>query len=79
MIIGPVYPESFNVFTSKNGKKHLRFKVKENQLTINGIMWEGNWDDRILKIFNDEIPMFLKSEVGTYNNDISLDTKIVII
>ena len=78
LFIGPVVSSGSKLFVSKKGGRHLKFKVKDNELTISGIIWQGKWDEGTRAIFDTQNPLYLKAKVTIYKNEPNLDLEWVI-
>ena len=78
LFVGPVVSSGSKLFVSKKGGRHLKFKVKDNELTISGIIWQGKWDEETRAIFDTQNPLYLKAKVTIYKNEPNLDLEWVI-
>ncbi len=78
LIIGPVFSKGSELFESKNGSQHLKFQVKNNGLSVSGIIWQGKWDNVTRDIFDTQNPLYLKAKITTYNSAPSLELDWVI-
>ncbi|PSM52292.1 hypothetical protein CBLAS_0291 [Campylobacter blaseri] len=62
-------------FTSKNGKKHINFKLSKDGYIYNAIVFEGFYNDKIKGILKNNNLFCAKVKVSEYKGDISLIIK----
>lgn len=63
-------------FTSRKGSKMLRFEaVDSNGKSVQGIFFEGDWDDRTVEILSSQREFQILAKVGEFRGDVSLQAK----
>lgn len=59
-------------FTSRNGKKHLRFTVADPTGQADGVMWEGSHGDREAQLLAAGSPLLLRAKTARHRRAFSL-------
>lgn len=72
VMIGPVNFSNLYEFTSNAGKEHIRFKVIQDEIMVDAIMFEGDWSKREISIIKSSQQYYISAKVDEYNNATSL-------
>lgn len=78
LLIGPVETVTAAPFTSKkSGRQHLRIVVRDQDREVEGIIFDGSWDEHDLKKFETSQTVYLRAKMGSYRGKPSLQTMAV--
>lgn len=70
-LIGPVTIQMLEKYSSKAGKTHLRFIISDGNISVNGIMYEGDWNESDYLLMKKSEALYIKCNVAEYQNKIS--------
>ena len=72
--IAPVTGISATPFMSKKGNRHLNIKVRWGSQIEEGIMWDGKWGNKDLKLIKSGVEICLYAKIKRYRGRLSLET-----
>lgn len=70
--IGPLSIKNVEYFTSNAGKQHLRFTVRQQDVDVDAIMFDGEWAQSDIDLINSSKMLYITAKVDSYNNKTSL-------
>ena len=72
--VGPVVGVRAEKFTSRSGREHIRFTVREGALTANGILFQGDWAPSDIDLLRSGRAIRLQAKIDSYRGQPSLVT-----
>ena len=74
LLVGPVWIDSAEPFTSSTNRKHLRLRLKsaDGSATVQGIIFEGDWDNSDLELLKSRQPVLVNAGITTFQDQPSL-------
>ena len=74
MHVGPVWIDSVEPFTSSTNRKHLRLRLisAAGGVTVQGIIFEGNWNNCDQKLLKSGQPLVVTADITTFQDRPSL-------
>ncbi|MBE9195575.1 OB-fold nucleic acid binding domain-containing protein [Synechocystis sp. LEGE 06083] len=79
VIVQNVRVISVEKFKSREGKQMLRFKLidSNNRESIDGVFFEGDWDEEMYQLMNEEKTINILAKVTRFRGNLSLNAKNV--
>ena len=74
LLVGPVWIDSAEPFTSRANRKHIRLGLKsaDGGATVQGIIFEGNWNNSDLELLKSGQPLVVNADITTFQDRPSL-------